>query len=75
MLTATLLVLALQASPMTVTTVSRGGNSRIDTPRTAVARSDAEWTALWKDHAGDAAKRPPVDFSREMVVAVFMGTR
>ena len=48
--------------------------SGIDAPRTAVVRSADEWTALWKDHAR-SAKAPAVDFSREMVVAVFLGTK
>jgi hypothetical protein len=39
-----------------------------------VARSPAEWSTLWSQHAGDRA-RPAVDFSKEMVVAVFLGTR
>ena len=37
-------------------------------------RTDAEWTKLWQQHAPDRP-RPAVDFSKEMVVGVFMGSR
>ena len=37
-------------------------------------RTEAEWTKLWQQHAPDHP-RPRVDFSKEMVVAVFMGSR
>ncbi|MBI5240755.1 MAG: protease complex subunit PrcB family protein [Elusimicrobia bacterium] len=41
-----------------------------------VVRSQAEWSALWAKHtAGKAQARPCVDFSKEMVVAVFLGER
>ena len=70
-----LLVLLLQnsASP-TFRVVEAGTRSLIDRPRQAVVRTDAEWQQLWRDHAGDHAL-PPVDFSREMIVALFLGTR
>ena len=34
----------------------------------------AEWGALWKEN-GAKSPLPAVDFSREMVVGVFVGTR
>jgi hypothetical protein len=37
-------------------------------------RTAAEWNALWRQHSPDR-EQPPVDFGREMVVAVFMGSR
>lgn len=55
-------------------TVAKGDQSRIDQARQAVVRTDAEWAALWRQHAGDGG-RPAVDFSREMILAVFMGSR
>jgi hypothetical protein len=39
-----------------------------------VARNDAEWRALWQRHA-PARTPPPVDFSKNMVLAVFLGSR
>ena len=48
--------------------------SQIDSPRQAVARSPAEWAALWKAHAG-ADPAPPVDLTKTTVIAVFLGER
>ena len=63
----------LQATPP-VRTVGKGATSAIEAPGQKVVRSDAEWSALWKVHGG-AGQPPAVDFGREMVVAVFLGTR
>ena len=39
-------------------------------------RSQQEWINLWVKHtAGRAETRPAVDFTKEMVVAVFLGVR
>jgi hypothetical protein len=57
-----------------VTSVAQGPNSRIDDTRAVVVRSQAEWDALWKSHAG-VQPAPSVDFSRELVAAVFLGMR
>lgn len=54
--------------------IDRGQQSNIDDARRVVVRTAAEWTALWRAHAPDRPK-PAIDFSREMVVAVFMGSR
>lgn len=74
---ALLAVLVAQASaPATwpVRTIERGVESGIDSPRHAAARTGAEWTALWKAHHVERPA-PPVDFTTEMVIAVFLGTR
>jgi hypothetical protein len=55
-------------------TIDKGAESSIDSPRQATARTAAEWAALWKAHTFDRPL-PAVDFSREMVVGVFMGSR
>jgi hypothetical protein len=55
-------------------TIVKGDQSNIETPTQVLARTESEWTALWRRHAGDREK-PPIDFSREMVVGVFMGSR
>ena len=70
------LVLAalLQSTPPAIRTVGKGPTSAIDEPRQVTVRSAAEWVALWKEH-GANAPLPAVDFSREMVVGVFSGTR
>jgi hypothetical protein len=70
------LVLAalLQSTPPPLRTVGKGPMSVIDTPRQVTVRSAAEWAALWKEN-GAGAPLPAVDFSREMVVGVFLGSR
>jgi hypothetical protein len=55
-------------------TVDKGEQSNIDEAKQVVVRTDAEWTKLWQQHSPDR-KRPAVDFSKEMVVGVFMGSR
>jgi hypothetical protein len=55
-------------------TVERGSQSNIDAARQVVIRSAAEWTAFWRTHNFDKAA-PHVDFDKEMVIGVFMGSR
>jgi hypothetical protein len=54
--------------------LDKGDQSNMDDGREAVARSAAEFSALWRLHAVDRPQ-PKIDFSREMVVAVFLGSR
>jgi hypothetical protein len=54
--------------------IEKGAQSNVDDRLQASARTSAEWTALWKKHNFDKPA-PAVDFSKEMVVAVFMGSR
>ena len=58
-----------------ITTIAKGDGSGIVRPRRTVARSAAEWQALWAAHAGPSVAAPPIDFSREMVAAAFAGER
>ena len=69
-----LLAALLQTAPPPLRTVGKGPMSAIDEPRQVTVRSAAEWGALWKEN-GARAPLPAVDFSREMVVGVFVGTR
>ncbi len=55
-------------------TIEKGDQSNVDDAKQALVRTEAEWTRLWQQHAPDHP-RPKVDFSKEMVVAVFMGSR
>jgi hypothetical protein len=55
-------------------TIEKGDQSNIDNAKQVLVRTDAEWTALWQQHSPDRPK-PKVDFSKEMVVALFMGSR
>ncbi|MGE5835436.1 MAG: protease complex subunit PrcB family protein [Acidobacteriota bacterium] len=58
---------------MTFTTVAQGTRSEISESRLVIARTAAEWQKLWKEH--DSRPVPEVDFSRSIVVGVFLGTR
>ena len=65
--------LALQvASPLRA--LDKGDQTFVDDLRRVTARTATEWSALWRQHSPDR-EQPPVDFGREMVVAVFMGSR
>jgi hypothetical protein len=55
-------------------TIAKGDQSNIESATQVLARNESEWVALWRRHAGDG-DRPRVDFTREMVVGVFMGSR
>jgi hypothetical protein len=73
MLLSVLLTAILQAGTPSLETVARGTMSGVEVPRQVVARTAAEWTALW---AGQAKSQPPaVDFASRTVVAVFLGSR
>jgi len=69
-----LLAALLQSTPPPLRTAGKGPMSAIDQPRQVTVRSAAGWGALWKEN-GANAPLPAVDFSREMVVGVFLGRR
>lgn len=75
MLLALIATVALQAAaPTTVQTLVKEQMSQEEEALQVVARTPAEWTALWRKHAGEAPA-PKVDFAKHSVVAVFLGTR
>jgi hypothetical protein len=55
-------------------TIEKGDQSNVDDAKQVLVRTEAEWTRLWQQHNPDRPK-PAVDFSKEMVVGVFMGSR
>lgn len=63
-----------QTPPPGIRTVVKGSMSGVESPRQVVVRSAAEWSALWKIH-DPKGQSPAIDFSREMVLAVFLGSR
>jgi hypothetical protein len=71
---AALLMTSLPAPAGPVRSIDKGFDSQMDDARQATVRSAAEWEKLWRQHAGERA-RPAVDFGKEMVVAVFLGSR
>jgi hypothetical protein len=64
----------MMAAVPAVTTVSKGDSSEQQTQRQVVARTAAEWQAVWTAHS-PGAKPPVVDFATNMVVGVFLGTK
>ena len=55
-------------------TIEKGDQSNVDDAKQVLVRTEAEWTRLWQQHNPERPK-PAVDFSKEMVVGVFMGSR
>ena len=59
-------------------TLVKGLNSGVREPAQVVIRSPNEWAAFWGRHTQAQTRpppTPPVDFSRDMVVVLFMGER
>lgn len=55
-----------------------GQQSGVQKPERVVVRSQPEWEALWKRSApskSQAGAAPKVDWSKEMVLAAFLGSR
>src|SRR5688500_2169584 len=67
-------MISAQGTQPPFTSVSRGDVSGQQTARQVTVRTAAEWKALWKDHA-PAANMPEIDFSKEMVVGIFLGSK
>jgi hypothetical protein len=55
-------------------TIDKGEHSNMDDAAQVVAKTQQEWEQLWQRHAPERS-RPAVDFSKEMVLAVFLGSR
>ena len=72
-LAAALLVAVLQTS-LPMRSIDKGQASQIDAAGQVSAHMADEWAKLWTRHAG-ARTRPSVDFNKEVVAAVFLGTR
>lgn len=68
-----LAALLLQAPPAP-RDIDRGDQSNVDDERQLVVRSGAEFATLWRRHNPNRPQ-PRVDFQKEMVVAVFLGSR
>jgi PrcB C-terminal len=61
-----------------IRSLAKGALSRIKEAKQEVIRDAAAWDKFWKQHsvsAASAEKMPVVDFSKEMVIAVTMGTK
>jgi VWFA-related protein len=62
------------ATTVAMTTLNSDQMSAINRERQAVVRTAAEWQALWAQHA-PGRPAPSVDFAKNMVLAVFLGSR
>ena len=56
------------------TEVAKGNSSEQQDAKQVTARTAAEWSALWTSHA-PTLKTPAVDFTKQMVVGIFLGTK
>lgn len=74
MMTILLALMMMALVPDGITTLAKGTLSGIDRTRQVVVRSDAEWRALWEEHAPEQSA-PRVDFQARTVLAVFLGSR
>ncbi len=54
-------------------TLSQMTNSLVLEPRKVIIRDEATYQQLWRLHHPNQSDAPPVDFSQEMVVAIFLG--
>lgn len=58
------------------TTLSQGHRSGIQNPERLVIRTALDWQRLWERHTAPLHPKPPlptVNFSQEMVIAIFRG--
>jgi VWFA-related protein len=63
------------APARSVVAVTRGFHSGVEEYREVIARTEAEWQALWKRLPAGDRMAPKVTFENTMVVAVFLGSR
>ena len=66
------------ANQVSFHTVLKGHRSGMRESVQIVARNQSDWSALWKRHAAiesNPLPLPAIDFSKEIVVAVFLGEK
>ena len=69
-----LAIVSAQPPQLPLTEIARGDMSAQQTAKQVAVRTPAEWQALWNDHA-PTVKIPDVDFAKDMVVGIFLGTK
>ena len=67
-------MLSAQTPVPSFTEVAKGNSSGQQDAKQVTARTAAEWSALWKSHA-PTVMMPAVDFTKHMVVGIFLGTK
>ena len=66
--------ISMSAQTPSFTSIAKGDMSGQQTARQVTIRTAAEWKALWKDHA-QTEKLPAVDFNKDMVLGIFLGSK
>jgi PrcB C-terminal len=66
--------LTMLQAPAPIRSLDKGLDSQVDIARQVTVRTAGEWATLWRQHGGERP-RPAVDFSQELVAAVFLGSR
>lgn len=56
-------------------TIANGSYSRIQDARTVVIKDQASWNKLWQEHQADGVAPAQIDFSRKMLISIFLGTQ
>jgi len=69
-----LMLITLFQGSSPLRTIDKGDHSLLDDGRQVIVRTPAEWSALWREHAGERPQ-PAVNLSAEMIVGVFLGSR
>jgi hypothetical protein len=69
-----LATVTIVAQTPSFTNVAKGDASGQQLAKQVTVRTPAEWKALWTDHA-PTEKMPTVDFAKDMVVGIFLGTK
>jgi PrcB C-terminal len=69
-----MLVLVALQGVVPLRVLEKGDQSNVDDARQVALRTAAEWKTLWRQHSPDR-DQPRVDFGRDMVVGVFLGSR
>ena len=71
---AVIVVAFMSAQTPSFTNIAKGDMSGQQMTKQVTVRTAAEWQALWKDHA-PTEKIPNVDFTKDMVVGIFLGSK
>jgi hypothetical protein len=68
----------LADGPVAFQTILAGANSLADTSSVVLVKNESHWEKIWiqaKGRVDPLPSRPTVDFSRQYVIAAFMGER
>jgi hypothetical protein len=69
-----MMVASMSAQNSSFTNVAKGDVSGHQEPKQVTIRTPAEWQTLWKSHS-PAKKMPTVDFAKNIVVGIFLGSK